>query len=375
MKKINEQILYSKEHYYASFPAVLQCENSELLVFFRISRDTSYLFPPKSPSLKEIQNSVDHLDPRSQIVYLRLNQKLKVLGPEQMTSLNIEAADQDPSVLKLKDGSILLTGFSWYPINPKWSQALSKEKKRPQIASDHFLFWGSFYQKSLDQGQTWLPRQSMPELPLSQEIISGKKPCFGGPLRGSLVEDEGIVYCASYSQYCYQSPHDHKAQLFISKDGGNTFKPRSIIAADDKIAFFEPSLYMSPSKNLFAFMRSSKGKLALAKSRDFGFSWEPWKILNIEGEPFHVLSLKDSQVFLSYGYRKFPFGIRGRIIDPECENIETSEEFIIRHDGLCGDIGYPWTCQLEDESIYCVYYFCTKEQKNRHIAASQLIIK
>lgn len=374
MKKIYDQILYSKKHFCASFPAIVHLSNGQSLVFFRLSRDASYLLDPNNAALDEIHNSIDHLDPRSQIVYLQLDQNQKVVGSEKITGLNIEAADQDPSVIALSDQSILLGSFSWYPLNPKWADALIGEKKRPHIAHKRFLFWGSFYQKSFDMGQSWTARQSMPPLKDSPDIVLKKKPCAGGPLRGAMLEDDGIVYAASYSQFCYNSKKSHQANLFVSKDLGNTFEQRSVIASDEEISFYEPSLYMSPSKTLFAFMRTSTGKLATAKSRDFGENFEPFELLQVEGEPFHVLKLSDCRVFLSYGARKAPFGVRARILDAECTNIEKSEEFIIRHDAYCADVGYPWACQLDDGSIYCVYYFCTKENKSRHIAASLLRI-
>ena len=76
---------------------------------------------------------------------------------------------------------------------------------------------------------------------------------------------------------------------------------------------------------------------------------------------FRVRELKDGRVFLAYGYRKEPYGIRARVLDPDCANIRETEEFIIRDDGGSPDLGYPWCVTLPDGRILVVYYLNKKE--------------
>ena len=57
-----------------------------------------------------------------------------------------------------------------------------------------------------------------------------------------------------------------------------------------------------------------------------------------------------------YGYRKDPCGIRGRIVSPEFEDIDSAEEFIIRDDSPFLDTGYPGITLLDEHHAMVVYY-------------------
>ena len=61
-------------------------------------------------------------------------------------------------------------------------------------------------------------------------------------------------------------------------------------------------------------------------------SWEPWQDMGIIGHPYHALRLPDGRVYLIYGYRHEPYGIRARILDPECTDF-SGEEIVLRDDG------------------------------------------
>lgn len=86
-----------------------------------------------------------------------------------------------------------------------------------------------------------------------------------------------------------------------------------------------------------------------------------------------ALRLPDDRVLIVYGYRHEPYGIRGRILNAECTNYETAEEFIIRADGGSTDIGYPWAVLLDEKQVLVTYYF-NLEKGTRHIAGSILEI-
>ena len=95
--------------------------------------------------------------------------------------------------------------------------------------------------------------------------------------------------------------------------------------------------------------------------------------MGFQGHPLHALRLSDNRVLITYGYRHKPFGIRARILNPECTDFETAPEIVLRDDGGSGDIGYTWAVQLDNNRVLVVYYF---NQKNgtRHIAGSILEI-
>ena len=51
-----------------------------------------------------------------------------------------------------------------------------------------------------------------------------------------------------------------------------------------------------------------------------------------------------------------PYGIRGRIVAPEFDDLDCSEEFIIRDDSPFMDTGYPGITLLDDHHAMVVYY-------------------
>ena len=92
------------------------------------------------------------------------------------------------------------------------------------------------------------------------------------------------------------------------------------------------------------------------------------------GHPYDAVRLRDGRVFLIYGYRNDPYGIRARVLDPECGDIDSAEEIVIRNDGLSGDLGYPSAALLPDGKVLATYYIYG-EDRIRHIAGSVLEIK
>src|SRR5205823_191418 len=66
------------------------------------------------------------------------------------------------------------------------------------------------------------------------------------------------------------------------------------------------------------------------------------------------------------------FGVRARVLDPECTRFD-SEEIILRDDGGNGDLGYPWATMVTKERALVVYYF-NKSDGTRHIAGTFLEI-
>jgi hypothetical protein len=87
------------------------------------------------------------------------------------------------------------------------------------------------------------------------------------------------------------------------------------------------------------------------------------------GFPFHLLPLPDGRVWLSYGYRRKPFGIRARILNAECTDFAQAPEIVLRDDGGTTDIGYPWATLLPDGRILTVYWM-NHDDKERYIGGT-----
>ena len=183
--------------------------------------------------------------------------------------------------------------------------------------------------------------------------------------RGNVIEwdDELLfsVYAASE-----QVGHAATSLLVRSPDMGATWEEIATIAhdPDGPIGFNETFLYRTPSDRLIAFLRTSDadGHLYVATSDDRGRSWSAYRDTGVYGFPHDALRLPDDRVLLSYGCRREPYGVRARVLDPECSDIAGAEEVIIRGDGSSGAVGYPASVLMDDGTVFMVYYHRTADE-------------
>ena len=116
MRKLSDHVVYRDPRFFCAFPAATLVADDELLVVFRRARDPRYLFSTGETPDEAWFDSVDHLDSRSLLTALRLDPSdLQLRESPVDLSVDPEAADQDPSLLRLRDGRLLLAGFAWYP--------------------------------------------------------------------------------------------------------------------------------------------------------------------------------------------------------------------------------------------------------------------
>jgi len=135
-------------------------------------------------------------------------------------------------------------------------------------------------------------------------------------------------------------------------------------------------LYETPKGELVAFMRTDgfNDHTAIARSSNQGKTFQHWQDAGFKGHPHYALRLPDKRVLLVYGYRHAPFGVRARLLEPECERIESAPEIVLRDDGGNGDLGYPWATMISKHRALVVYYF-NKSNGTRYIAGSFLAVE
>jgi sialidase-1 len=155
-----------------------------------------------------------------------------------------------------------------------------------------------------------------------------------------------------------ETPGQTRLNLLVSETFGEEWEQRSRIAADEQVMFNETSLLETAGGDLVAFVRTAgfEDHGVVVRSSDMGLTWQPWADMGVIGHPYHALRLPDDRVFLLYGYRHPPYGIRARVLDPECTDF-SGEEIVLRDDGGSGDLGYPWSCLTADGRLLAVYYF------------------
>jgi hypothetical protein len=86
------------------------------------------------------------------------------------------------------------------------------------------------------------------------------------------------------------------------------------------------------------------------------------------GNPPSLLTLKDGRLALIYGFRSAPYGIRARLSADKGQS--WSEEFILRDDAGCWDLGYPRSVRRPDGKILTAYYYNDHPDRERYIAAT-----
>ncbi len=357
MKILGHHRLYGDSRFNSAFPSVCSTADGGLLLAFRRARDSRALDGTHGLDLGSF---VTHLDPRSHLALMRLDASGVPLESPRIAPVCAEAADQDPNLLALSDGSIVLASFSWNPMCAGDLALPGFGVRGPEgvgrLHAYWFSLWGSNLRRSCDHGASFSEPVYLPAGPRRSAVGRGS---HGGALRGRMVEHEGLIYLASY----WAPGRDGQGldpQLYVSEDQGLSFEHRGSIARDPEQAYTyaEPSLYRSPTGRLWCFLRTFQmdDATALCWSDDDGVTWTEPQPTALIGHPVDPVPLSDGRVLLLYGYRQPDFGVRARLWDGQNPDLG-ADELIVRDDGRSADLGYPWGVQLADGTVLVTYYF------------------
>ncbi|WP_423126708.1 sialidase family protein [Gaoshiqia sp. Z1-71] len=368
VRKVKDLIIYRDTMFYSAFPSVIKRPDGEILLAFR-----------RAPERRLFgQEGVSHTDPNSYLVMVRSRDGENWTSDPELIYAHPFGGSQDPCLLQLTDGTLLCTGYTWGLIRPDADQVLNRpitlvKSKSEQLPA--FTFLGGYLVRSTDGGDTWTGPVYPPNVPAeTQADVWGKPlPAYN---RGALCEGKDSKIYWAVAARDVVSPAKTSVYLLISEDKGLSWSYSCPVAVDNEISFNETSLYETPNGDLVAFLRTADmpdHHSCIARSSDGGKSFR-WQSMNFYGYPLHALKLPDNRVLLTYGYRNKPYGIRGRILNPECSDFETAAEFVIRDDGGTSDLGYSWAVQLDKKRVLVVYYFNTNNG-NRYIAGTILEIQ
>ena len=360
IRKLQDIVIYKNDKFYSSFPSVVRRPNGELLVAFR-----------RAPERRVFgETHTTHTDPNSYLMLVRSSDEGQTWSAEpQLLYAHALGGSQDPCMVQLRDGSIICSSYGWALLQ---NSAASKLKQVHR--HENFVFLGGYLIRSKDGGNSWQGPIIPPPTPGEVTLDP-----FGQPVpaynRGAMCEGkDGKLYwvVAANTSAGNRKSSTH---LFISSDGGSTWTYSCPVATDEKVTFSETSVYETPKGDLVAFMRTTdfNDHTTIARSTNHGKSFLPWQDAGFQGHPHYALGLPDGRVLLIYGYRHPPFGIRARVLDPECSAVGGGEEIVLRDDGGNGDLGYPWATMLSKDRALVVYYF-NQGDGTRHIAGSVLEI-
>lgn len=377
-RKLKDLVIYQDPRFYCMTPSIVRRPDGELLVAFR-----------RAPERRAFgERGTGHTDPKAQLVLVRSSDGGETWSqkPDLLHAHPIGGA-QDPCLIQLNDGSIVCTSYAWLRLNV--GALISPPPHMTTRAGGEYNFLGGFALRSEDGGQTWKgPFKPFPMTdPEAIDAFGNRVPMFN---RGALCQGrDGRLFWAARSLADALPARHYHLHLLVSDDRGETWKHACEIASEPDVSFTETSLLETPRGDLVAFVRARRlnrrahnntnGALqgvplddhisVIVRSTDGGRSFQPWQDAGFFGFPHHALRLPDGRVWLAYGYRKEPFGVRARMLNPECTNITGSPEVILRNDGGTSDLGYPWSALLPNRQILTTYYF-NQGDGPRHIAGT-----
>lgn len=347
IKKIKDVVIYRNSQFYSAFPSAIITDDEMVLVAFRRAPDRKIFSEP----------GTSHVDPNSYLVYVQSADKGNSWsGEPELLHAHPYGGSQDPCLLQLNDGTLLCSSYGWAFVRDAGLKRLSQPVTALQGGA---VFLGGYLLNSSNKGKTWEGPVYPPSVP--QEV---RKNAMGDSLpaynRGALCEGkDGRIFWVVAASTDSSNLRRTSVHLLISEDKGKSWYYSCPVAEDSDAAFNETSVYETPKGDLIAFIRTAglEDQACITRSTDGGKSFGPWEKMGFQGHPLQAIRLPDNRVFLVYGYRHAPYGIRARILNAECTNFQTAEEIIIRDDGDSRDIGYPWAVMLDERKLLVAYYF------------------
>lgn len=359
VKKVKDMVIYQDSLFYATFPSITKTKDNKYLLSFRRAPERSAFG----------EKSTNHVDPNSYLVKLESKNGQDWTEMPELIYAHPFGGSQDPCLLTLKDGTILCASYGW---------SFLREEGLKNLKTQHFqsgpaTFLGGYIVRSTDNGKTWSDPVYPPSIKqeVNYDMYGNKVPVYN---RGAMYESKtGRIFWVVAATDNAQSKKTSN-YLMYSDDKGKSWEYMSVVAEDPKISFNETSIYETPKGDLVAFLRTAgyEDQACIARSTDGGKTFK-WQSMGFKGHPLQAMRLPDNRVFVVYGYRHEPFGIRARILNEDCTDFETAEEIIIREDGGGADIGYPWAVMLNKNQILVTYYYNINNGL-RHIAGSILEI-
>ena len=365
MKISSPFLIYRDDRFYSAFPAVAACTDRKLCVVFR--RSPSYCgWPGIEPNEFRC-----HHDVTSQLMITWSEDGGRTWSKPETLFAPYNGGSQDGGLYF--DGKYLFANsFIWEHVPRFMEKNLREHGFDRHLAAfgkntSGALPGGVYLLRSDDLGRSWHGPYYPDPLPDGAEFFPGHPRRMHN--RGNLIRgnDGALLWVGERFEY---NPKLHAdVMLYRSDDHGKTFRFFAIPADSHGSGIYEePFLCITPAGKYVVLIRSqrylpdgslSRADLVTAESVDGGRTWSEPVRHDIHAEPCAAQRLPDGRTMIVYGYRKAPFGVRGRIVSPEFEDLDTAEEFIIRDDSPEVDTGYPWLTMLDARRLLAVYYIRT----------------
>ena len=265
-----------------------------------------------------------------------------VTWSEPVTINNTPLDDRDAGILETESGTLLVSWFTSLAfesrMRPEW------ERHALKLGPETQQKWlGNWTRRSEDGGETW-------EEPVKQNV--------SGPHGGIELMDGRLLYVGRGKQ-------NGLPVLGVeqSRDDGRSWQYIATIPIPNEESmkhYHEPHVVELTNGKLIAMFRCGqpgpdKYHLRQSESDDGGKTWTVTHKTPIYGYPPHLIKLKNDWLVVVYGVRKKPYGERACISKDGGETWDIDNEIVLSP-AMNSDLGYPASVQLDDGSIYTIYY-------------------
>jgi Neuraminidase (sialidase) len=269
--------------------------------------------------------------------------------------------DRDAGICVTDKGTILVTTFTedgYVDLYQEEADLRAQGKGRPNVWSDgRFERWdravrriskeerqkeqGSWMFRSTDGGVTWSKRYAV-------ELNSPH-----GPIQ---LTDGTQLYCGKELW-----TEEKRVGAAVSEDDGQTWNVVGHVPArdgDSVVQYHELHAVEASDGRIVAQIRNGNpnnpDENLQTISKDGGKTWSAPRAIGVWGIPSFLNRLADGRLLMTYGYRRAPLGVQARVSDDAGDT--WSDAMVVYGDGKSGDLGYPSTVQLDDGSLFSIWY-------------------
>ncbi|MBE0543367.1 MAG: exo-alpha-sialidase [Verrucomicrobia bacterium] len=338
---LETKVISQQAQYYHGWPTVTRRRNGELWVVWSGGRE-------------------EHVCPFGQVVAMTSRDEGKTwTWPRVLLDGAID--DRDAGVLETGKGSLLVTTFTSLAYAPN----LEKQLRSGQWPAEKLARWrgvherltaaerekqlGQWMLRSTDGGTNW-------SAPFSCLVNSPH-----GPIQ---LRDGRLLYPGKELW-----TGDKRVGVAESDDDGQSWRWLATIPVrpgDAMENYHELHGVECADGRILVQIRNhnetNNRETLQCESTDGGKTWTTPRAIGVWGLPSHLLRLRDDSLLMSYGHRRAPLGNQARLSRDHGQT--WSEAVIISGDGTSGDLGYPSTVQLGDDSLLTIWYERLKQSPN-----------
>jgi sialidase-1 len=319
---LSKKVICKQPDRYIGWPTICKTEDGALLVVFSGDRDEHVCPWGKTQIVRSTDNGESWSEPS--------------------TINNTPLDDRDAGIIQTKRGTLLVAWFTSLAFldmpQAKTDWLRHAEKLGPETRAQ---WLGNWTRRSTDGGQTW-------EDPV-RTLCSAPH----GPIQ---LRDGRLLYVGTA-----RKDGQKVIGVEVSEDDGQSWTTISTVplGGQDMGQLHEPHVAEMPDGRLVTLVRYQPADgqcyLQQSESADGGRTWTTLHGTPMWGYPPHLIVLRNGWLLTVYGRRKEPFGEMA-CISRDGGNTWDIEHEITLAQAPNSDLGYPASVQLDDGSIWTVYY-------------------